>query len=222
MGQHLCLVYVTIQNSDNFKKYIPIIRKFNSNSLSEIEENIICGGHVISFDWDRANSEQKKNFVDTLENLIKVGAELTLFKDFYVEPLDREEKRAITLEPLKDAVDMLEMYRYVRTPVKMKQLVKFSEEELMEYALYVAPDVETINADTMLYLDDYVEVDDDLNEIYPPFATENKLWIYFHGDIASSIIWNTRYQLFPKIPSIDDYIVNFNYYSEHDAYYNFE
>jgi len=92
----------------------------------------------------------------------------------------------------------------------------------MEYALYIAPDVETINADTMLYLDDYVEVDDDLNEIYPPFAIENKLWIYFHGDIASSIIGNTRYQLFPKIPSIDDYIVNFNYYSEHDAYYNFE
>ena len=160
MGRHLCLIYVTIKNPENCKKYIPIIRKFNGSSLSEIEENIICGEHIISFDWDRANSVQKKNFVDALESLIQAGADLALFKDFYIEPLDHEEKRAITLEPLKYAVDTLKVDEYVRTPVRMKQLVKFTEEELMEYALYVAPDVETINTDTILYLNDYAEVDD--------------------------------------------------------------
>jgi len=120
-----------------------------------------------------------------------------------------------------NAVDTLSIEGYVRTPIQMRHLIRFTEEELDQYTLYIAPDIETINADTIFYLDDYVDVDDDLNEIYPPFAKANKLWTYFHGDIAADIISNTRYQLSPQIPSIDEYIANFNYYSEYDAFITF-
>ena len=89
------------------------------------------------------------------------------------------------------------------------------------YALYVDSDFGTVTADTVFYLDHFIEVDDDDNEIYPLFAVANNLRYYYNGDIASDIIGNTRHQLEPKTPSVDDYIKNFNYYSKHDCFVDF-
>ena len=107
---------------------------------------------------------------------------------------------------------------FLRTPVKMGQIVQFSGDELDMYCLYTAPDVESIDKNTLFYIDGYTEIDDDDNEIYPQFIRENNLCIYFHGDIASDIIRNTKHQLEPRIPSVDEYIENFNYYNEHDCF----
>ena len=220
MGHHIFLTYVTIQNTDNYRKYIPIIRKFNHDSLSDIKENIVNRSHVISFDLDRADIESKREFVSTLESLIDAGAELILFKDFYNEVLDNKEKREIPLESILKT-DEVSIQNFLRVPVKIKQLVRFSEHELNMYALYVTSDFKTVNKDTLFYLDDHVEVDDNDNELYPQFATENNLEIYFHGDIASGIIGNTRHQLDPKSPSVNDYIKNFNHYDKHDCFLDF-
>jgi len=110
---------------------------------------------------------------------------------------------------------------YLRVPIQIEQLIQFSQDELDMYVLYVYSDFEIVTADTVFYLDGYCEVDDADNEIYPPFVVKNNLLSYFHGDIASDIIANTRHQLKPKIPNADDYIKNFNYYNKHDCFVDF-
>jgi hypothetical protein len=111
---------------------------------------------------------------------------------------------------------------FLRIPVKMEQLIQLTENGLDMYVLYTTPDVGNINEDTVFYLDNHIEVDDDDNEIYPPFAKQNGLLFYFNGDTATDIIFNTKYQLGEKTPNIDDYIRNFNYYNEHDCFIDFE
>lgn len=80
------------------------------------------------------------------------------------------------------------------------------------------------NVNTIFYFDVPVEVDDgdNDNETYPPFTKENKLRLYFIGEKVAEIIGNTRHQLSPKIPDINDYIKNFNYYNKHDCCVDFE
>jgi hypothetical protein len=224
MGLYVSLIYVTIQNPENCSKYIPIIRKFNEDSLSNISENIITNSYVISLDWDRADIGTKKKLMNTLKSLMDAGAVLTLFKDFYNESFDNKEKREIALEWLKLETDTLSIDEYVRNPIKMEKLIQFSGSDFFMYDLYVDEniDIETINDETVFYLDAPVDVDDNDNEIYPPFAKENGLWIYFIGEKVAEIILNTRHQLCPKIPGIDDYINNFNYYNKHDCCFTFE
>ena len=224
MGQYVSLVYVIIQNPENCSKYIPIIRKFNNDSLSNIRENIITQSHVISLDWDRTDIETKNKFMNTLRSLMDVGALLTLLKDFYTDAFDNKDKREITLEWLKLETDTLSIDEYLRSPIKMEKLIQFSESDFFNFDLYVdeSLDVEIISGDTVFYLDDPVDVDDNDNEIYPPFAKKNHLWIYFIGEKVAEIIGNTRHQLCPKIPSIDDYIKNFNYYNKHDCCFTFD
>ena len=221
MGQYVRLIYVAIQNSDNCSKYIPIIRKFNNGSLNDIRENIISQSHVISFNWDKADVEEKKKFTGTLKNLMSAGAELVLFKDFYNDAFTNKEKREIPLKSLLQETETVGISKHLRTPIKIERLIQFAENELDMHVLYTNPNVEIVDMYTEFYLDDPIEVDDNDSEIYPPFAKANKLLYYFNGDIASDIIANTRHQLDPKVPSVDDYIKNFNYYSKHDCFIDF-
>ena len=116
----------------------------------------------------------------------------------------------------------MEIVKYLRTPIKMEQLIQFIESELDMHTLYTDPNIEVVNKDTEFYLDNPIEVDDNDNELYPPFAKKSNLLYYFNGDIVSDIIGNTKHQFEPKTPTINDYIKNFNYYSEHDCFFDFE
>ena len=223
MGKNSILTYVTIQNPENYMAYIPVIRPFSGDSISDIKENLQNQRHVISFAWDSADTKSKKHFVQTLTSLLNIGAELKLFRDFYNSTFDHKEIKEIPLELIIRKFDTVSIDGYLRVPITMKQLIRFAEHELDMYTLYVASDFNwKVKATTVLYLDDYVEVDDGDNEIYPPFAKERNLMVYFHGDIVSAIIENTREQLIPKIPTVNDYIKNFNYYCAYDAFYDFE
>jgi len=112
--------------------------------------------------------------------------------------------------------------KYLRTPIKMEQLIQITPSELDMFTLYTDADVKSIDRDTELYIDDPIEIDYGGNELYPTFAKKNGLSYYFNGDIASDIIWNTKHQLGSKTPSIDDYIKNFNYYDKYDCFFDFE
>ena len=223
MGKYVRLVYVTINNPDNCSKYIPIIRKFNGDSLGDIRENIANRKYVISFDWDKSeyDFDSRNKFISTLKNLISAGAELSLFKDFYNKSFDKKTIKEILLQTVLEEPDTLDIEEHLRTPIKMKQLIQFPKDKLEQYAVYTNSKIDTINADTIFYVDDTVEVDDEDNEIYPLFAQENNLLIYFLGFQMADIISNTKHQLDYKKPSVDDYIKNFNNYSEYDCYFSF-
>lgn len=108
---------------------------------------------------------------------------------------------------------------YLRTPITIEQLVKFSQNELDMYAVYTKQDVKVLDEKTFLFLDEPIEVDDNDEEIYPLFARDNELVYYFFGDIVFDIISNTRYQL--ENPTIENYLANFNYYNKHDCFCTF-
>lgn len=111
--------------------------------------------------------------------------------------------------------------KFLRIPIKVEQLIQLSEDELNMCVLYAMPEVDNISEDTVFYLDDFIEVDDDDNEIYPPFAKETGLVYFLNGDIVADIISNTKYQFGEKTPRIDDYIRNFNYYCKYDCFVSF-
>ena len=221
MGQRIGLLHVKVNSSDNIKSYVPIIRKFSGDSLTAIREKILNGDYVISFDWDREDSELKNSFTSTLKSLVDVGATLSLYKDFFNEKSNDKDVKAIPLKSILTQTDMLDISEYLRTPITMKQLIKFSEDDLYNYDVYTKSKIETIDVKTVFYIDNAVEVDENDNELYSAFIQENDLCIYFLGSQAADIIDNTRYQLDNKIPNVADYIKNFNNYSKHDCYYDF-
>ncbi|MEO3944834.1 hypothetical protein [Gorillibacterium sp. CAU 1737] len=107
----------------------------------------------------------------------------------------------------------------IRKPITIHQLIGIAQDDLDEFNLYRKED-SPIDETSTLYLDDPIDVDDETDEeIYPEFAKEHGLSIYFSGQVASDLIANTRHQV--KNPSLQDYIDNFNYYDKHDCFFTF-
>jgi len=221
VGEYIGLVHVVINNPENCKGYIPIVRKFNMDSLNVIKSNAESGSYVMSFDWDREKAASKIEFTNTIKNLIGIGAELSLYKDFFNEKMNGKDTKEIHLKSILAHNDTVDVSKHLRIPIKLKQLVMFNTDELDEYAIYTESNRDNIDADTVFYIDETVEVDENDTEIYPTFVQENKLEIYFLGFQVADIIDNTRYQLSHKKPSVSDYIKNFNNYSKHDCYFDF-
>jgi len=121
-----------------------------------------------------------------------------------------------------DGGKQMEINKYLRTPIKIEQLIQITPSELDEFTLYADKVIETVDENTVFYLDEPIEVDENDNELYPSFINENNLRYFFNGDIVSDIISNAQHQLEPKTPTIDDYVKNFDYYHKHDCFFNFE
>ncbi|SCW52564.1 hypothetical protein SAMN04487970_1012119 [Paenibacillus tianmuensis] len=110
--------------------------------------------------------------------------------------------------------------QWIRVPLTMEELISIPQDVLDEHALYVHADMEYIDKETIVYLDDMVDVDDEtVEEIYPEFSVEHNLQWFFSGQVVFDIIDNTKHQL-PN-PTIDDYIKNFSYYNENDCFFTF-
>ena len=106
--------------------------------------------------------------------------------------------------------------RHLRIPLKMEQLVQFTEDEISSYTIYLAKDDEYFDVNTIFYLDDDGKLDDNGNTLFPRFVSENGLIPYLNGDNFFDIIEHTKYKLAPDIPSVNDYIASFNRSNTHD------
>ena len=114
----------------------------------------------------------------------------------------------------------MEKSSILRVPLKMENLFQIRQDILDEYDLYVLPDMNQADRDTIVYLDDHVNVDDEtLKEIYPAFSIKHDLEWFFSGAVVADIIANTRHQL--QNPTVDDFITNFNHYNKYDGFFMF-
>jgi hypothetical protein len=114
----------------------------------------------------------------------------------------------------------METEKYVRMPISLEQLFKIDTDLLEEYDLYVKEDMVEIDENTIVYLDNPLDVNDDTeDEIYPGFAQEYDLKWFFSGQVINDIIVNTQHQL--SNPTVKDYIKNFIYYNENDCFLTF-
>jgi len=142
-----------------------------------------------------------------------MGARLKKQKQFFQHP-DLYERQCAQM-----GVKM-ETEKYVRTPISLEQLFKIDTNLLEEYDLYVKEDMVEIDENTIVYLDNPLDVNDDTeDEIYPSFAQEYDLHWFFSGQVINDIIVNTQHQL--SNPTVKDYIKNFIYYNENDCFLTF-
>lgn len=111
----------------------------------------------------------------------------------------------------------------------MLQLQKFySVEQLINYVkvdinlgdrfcLYTKEaDSLELDGESLYWIDDYPEVDDDDREIYPENARENNLHYCYSGQQFADVIYVAQ-ETKPDV-TVEEYIQALNHYSEHDNF----
>lgn len=86
---------VILDNSD-VNKYIPLLRKQTSKSMSEIKKDIIAGESVIEYDY--YDADELTSLVKTFEELLLMGADIKIFED----------EEEITLDMVKNLIETIE------------------------------------------------------------------------------------------------------------------
>ena len=89
----------------------------------------------------------------------------------------------------------------------------------LDLCVYPIDFVEEAINDTICYMDDYPEVDDNDQEIYTDFVTENKLVMFYSGEQFEDVISNTLNQKFDA--TIEEFIFALNYYRDNDNFADF-
>ena len=89
----------------------------------------------------------------------------------------------------------------------------------LDLCVYTIDFVEEAINDTICYMDDYPEVDDNDQEIYTDFVTENKLVMFYSGEQFEDVINNTLYQ--KSNATIEEFIFALNYYRDNDNFADF-
>lgn len=86
----------------------------------------------------------------------------------------------------------------------------------IDFCIYTMDYVDVASGDTICYLDDYPDIDDDDKEIYTDFVTERKLVMFYSGEQFEDVIGNMLSQKMDSV--VEDFISGINYYREHDDY----
>jgi len=120
----------------------------------------------------------------------------------------------------------------LRVPYKLIKIITIVAKNIMEngvnkqlnyedmnFCLYTKEYEKLASTDTVCYLDDYPDVDDEDREIYSSFVVEEKLEFFFSGENLEAVIGNALYQ--KDKASIAEFIAALNYYIGHDAFIQF-
>ncbi len=100
-----------------------------------------------------------------------------------------------------------------------KMIIENGADNLLEdvdFCIYTMDFVETASSDTICYLDDYPDVDDNDEEIYTDFVADKKLVMFYSGEQFEDVISHMLSQ--KPDASIEDFISGINYYREHDDF----
>lgn len=89
----------------------------------------------------------------------------------------------------------------------------------LDLCVYTIDFVEEALNDTICYMDDYPDVDDNDQEIYTDFVTKNKLVMFYSGEQFEDVINNTLYQ--KPDATIEEFIFALNYYRDNDNFAEF-
>lgn len=86
----------------------------------------------------------------------------------------------------------------------------------VDFCIYKEAFEDVASSDTICYLDEYPDIDDDDQEVYTDFVTERKLVMFFSGEQFEDVI---GHMLSQKVDaSIEEFIAGINHYREHDDF----
>ena len=109
-----------------------------------------------------------------------------------------------------------------RKPIEFKDIIKLISENLdkgISYCIYSQlSDSDDLKLDTICYIDDYPEITDDDEEIFPQFVVENSLNMLFREELVQDVIHNVIHQ--KSSPSEQEIIKAISYYSKNDSFMN--
>lgn len=86
----------------------------------------------------------------------------------------------------------------------------------IDFCIYTTDYVEEASGDTICYLDEYPDIDDNDKEIYTDFVTDRKLVMFYSGEQFEDVIGQMLSQ--KRDASIEEFISGINYYREHDDF----
>lgn len=89
-------INLVVLNDSNANKYIPLLRKKTSKSISDIKQNISMGNPVIECDY--YDAEELEFLVASAEELLLMGASIKIYED----------EEEITLEMVKNLIGTIE------------------------------------------------------------------------------------------------------------------
>lgn len=91
-------INLVVFNDADINKYIPLLRKKTSKSISEIKQNISLGKPVIESDY--YDADELKSLVRSAEELILLGANIKIYED--------EDGDVITLDMVRNLIETIE------------------------------------------------------------------------------------------------------------------
>ncbi|MEH6852784.1 MULTISPECIES: hypothetical protein [Bacillus] len=89
-------VNLVVLNDSNFNKYLPLLRKKTSKSISEIKQDMETEKPVIESDYN--DVDQLKSLVKSAEELLSMGASIKIYED----------EEVITLEMVRNLIETIE------------------------------------------------------------------------------------------------------------------
>ncbi|MBG9987797.1 hypothetical protein HZY88_02240 [Aerococcaceae bacterium DSM 111176] len=108
----------------------------------------------------------------------------------------------------------------LKTFYSMEQLIKYVKYDLDlgdTFCVYTKDnDTLDLDIDSLYWVDDYPDVDDVDNEIYPSSVSEKNLYYCYSGQQFADVINVT--QAGKPDATVEDYIKALNYYSQHDTF----
>ncbi|WP_255260015.1 hypothetical protein [Bacillus sp. AFS023182] len=87
---------LVVRHNSNSNKYLPLIRKKTSKSISEIKQNMKTEKPVMECNY--SDADQLKSLVRFAEELLSMGASIKLY----------EEEELITLEMVRNLIETIE------------------------------------------------------------------------------------------------------------------
>ncbi|WP_043301647.1 DUF7716 domain-containing protein [Pseudomonas sp. M47T1] len=89
-------------------------------------------------------------------------------------------------------------------------------EKSLAFCVYGSIPSENAKLSTPCVIDDYPEITDDDDEVFPDTVTEAKLHFWFRDELLEDVISNATMQN-PKVTN-EEILAAINYYDEHDTF----
>lgn len=112
-----------------------------------------------------------------------------------------------------------------RKPYQLQEIIDSISKDILDngftnanYCLYSNEDM--AKPELLCYLELYLIVTDEDEELYPDFVKEKSLKLFYYGQQFEDVLINVSSQ--KKSASINDYIEGLNYYMTYDTFMNFE
>lgn len=86
----------------------------------------------------------------------------------------------------------------------------------MDFCIYTEGYIEYASVDSVCYLDDYPDINDEGEEEYPDFVIRQELELFYSGEQFEDVIGNILHQ--KSNASINEFIAGLNHYREYDDF----